>query len=694
MNSVARSLAAAAITSMLAGATFAVERSPEPAPKQLARPEAAPSDRFIVKFRDSGQDPRVVAARQRALDQAAAGFGFKVQRLRETAMGADVVKLTRRLGHMETEAFLQRLRANPAVEYAEPDRRMRPAFVPNDPYYQNQWHYFDPVGGIDLPRAWDIGRGDGVVVAVIDTGITSHPDLNAKLVPGYDFIADLATANDGNGRDADPSDPGDWVEENECGDGEEAEDSSWHGTHVAGTVAAHTNNGIGVAGVAPLAKILPVRVLGKCGGWTSDIADAIVWSAGGSVSGVPANANPAEVINLSLGGEGPCGATYQNAINFAVSRGSVVVVAAGNDNTSVENQSPANCNNVIAVASTDLDGTRSSFSNAGTAIDVAAPGGGGTISDGSQVGIASTANDGTTTPGAPAYYYYQGTSMAAPHVAGVVAMMQALSPRSPAEVESILKQTAKAVPPFDCPGGCGAGKINAYAALRGVQGFLPARPIETLRNGIPVQVPAGSQGSWIRYAIPNISRGMNISFKLQYGTGNADLYVKFGSPPTLTDYDCKSSGPTNTETCKFEEMQEGNYYVYVHGASAHSGARLLVSHYARVFLNRDDYIIPDQGGGSVQSPILVLRRTGMASPRTLVRVEISHSYSGDLTLDLIGPSGRVFPLQQNLGGSTPHIIKKFWVDASSETANGTWYLRVRDDGPADTGHINQWHLRN
>ncbi|MEE7566353.1 S8 family serine peptidase, partial [Xanthomonas sp. Kuri4-3] len=182
------------------------------------------------------------------------------------------------------------------------------------------------------------------------------------------------------------------------------------GTHVAGTIAAVTNNAVGVAGTAYNAKIVPVRVLGRCGGYTSDIADAIVWASGGSVSGVPANANPAEVINMSLGGSGTCSTTYQNAINGAVSRGTTVVVAAGNSATNVSSSVPANCANVIAVAATTSAGAKASFSNYGTGIDVSAPG----------QGILSTLNSGTTTPGNASYASYNGTSMAAPHVAGVV----------------------------------------------------------------------------------------------------------------------------------------------------------------------------------------------------------------------------------------------------------------------------------
>lgn len=692
MNRIVSTALAMAIVAALSEPSAAVVRDVQPPLKGNAEVAKAPAyDRFIVKFRDSELETRTTAARQRSLELAAAGRGLKARVLRRTSLGSEVLSLDKRLGPVEARAFMDQVRLDPMVEYIEPDLRMKPAYTPNDPLYSQQWHYNDPVGGISLSTAQDISRGSGVVVAVLDTGYTNHPDLDGNRVPGYDFISDIATANDGNGRDSNPYDPGDWVAVDECGEGEEADDSSWHGTHVAGTIAAVTNNGLGVAGVAPLAKVQPVRVLGKCGGYTSDIADAIVWASGGVVSGVPANANPAEVINMSLGGEGACSVTYQTAINSAVARGSVVVVAAGNSNSSVELHTPANCQNVVAVASSDLDGTRSSFSNAGAGIDITAPGGGGINGNGDSVGIASTADSGTTAPEAPGYFFYQGTSMAAPHVAGVVALMQSLSPNTPARVEEILKLTANPIAPFDCPGTCGAGKLNAFAALRGVQGTFPRPPFIVLRNNVWETVASSPAGSQIRYSLPNFGGSKNLNFRLRNGSGNADLYVKFGSPPSLSDYDCRSNTAGNEEICTFEAPVLGNYYVMVHGASAHSGVEILASHYARLFLNRDDYAIPDLG--VTQSPIVVRRRPGYASTRTLVRVEIPHTYRGDLKLELIGPSGRVFPLQQSSADANPDIVREFRVDASSELRNGIWHLRVTDEGPADVGHINSWQMR-
>ncbi|CAM9745930.1 unnamed protein product [Chrysoparadoxa australica] len=237
-----------------------------------------------------------------------------------------------------------------------------------DSFYQSQWHYFDRDGGIELPGAWDVTTGDpDVVVAIVDTGITNHTDLQGKILQGADLISDPAMANDGSGRDTDASDTGDWITFGDsCYSGRNT-DSSWHGTHVAGTVAANSGNGKGVAGVAWNVKILPVRVLGKCGGYLSDIADGIRWAAGGAVAGLPINQNKADVINLSLGGFGSCGPTVQSAIDFANSQGSVVVVAAGNDtqNLNFNAYVPATCRGVITVGAGNRNAFKSFYSNYG-----------------------------------------------------------------------------------------------------------------------------------------------------------------------------------------------------------------------------------------------------------------------------------------------------------------------------------------
>jgi serine protease len=457
-------LAAAGIAAATAAAGASVaEVAPARASAAVGR-----TDRLIVKYRDAA--PATGTARKAIVDRAGQQFGMILRHSHRIATGADILTLERKVSLAEAGALAAELMARDAsVEYAEPDRIMTRMLVPTDPMYNQQWHYFEAAGGLRLPGAWDQSTGAGVKVAVIDTGYRPHADLAGQFLPGYDFITSTAVAGDGNGRDSDASDPGDATADEECGAGQPGSSSSWHGTHVAGTIAARTNNGAGVAGIAYNARVLPVRVLGKCGGYTSDIADAIVWSSGGKVGGVPANANPARVINMSLGGGGACGATTQNAINGARARGTVVIVAAGNSSADVSSFSPANCAGVVAVAAVGRSGGRASYSNYGALVDVAAPGG-----DGSS-GVLSTLNSGSTAPASDSYAYYQGTSMAAPHVAGVAALMLSRNPAlTPDQVESKLKGSARAFPAACSE--CGSGIVDASAAVLAAGGATPAPP--------------------------------------------------------------------------------------------------------------------------------------------------------------------------------------------------------------------------
>ncbi len=373
--------------------------------------------------------------------------------------------------HFEMKAMLESYKNDDSVVYVEEDKIMKHFYEPGDgasikaQQYSSQWHYFESDGGINLPAAWDLTLGtSSTVVAVVDTGITDHSDLNDKVLPGADLISDPYFANDGGGRDSDPSDPGDWVQFGDtCYQGF-ATNSSWHGTHTAGTIAASTGNGIGVAGVNWNAKILPVRVLGKCGGYESDIADGIRWAAGQSVSGLGANPNPAKVINLSLGGIGACSFTMQAAINEANSRGAIVIVAAGNDNADLNYQaySPANCSGVLVVGASNRDGSRSYFSNHGSKVDLVAPGG-------DHLGsILSTHNGGSQGPSFESYSSMTGTSMSAPHVAGVASLMLAVTPGLyPAQLREILRNTSSSFPwGSSCNSSiCGHGIVDAYTAV-------------------------------------------------------------------------------------------------------------------------------------------------------------------------------------------------------------------------------------
>ena len=438
--------------------------------QQPQREQGIPTNQIIVKYRDDRLTTMAQAVEAAQMARLSAQAGVALTYFRPMSGEAHVLRLPARTPIAEVERIAARLSALPEVAYAEPDYIMMPMLTPNDPQYGSQWHYHETYG-INLPQAWDITTGNfNAVVAVIDTGHLMHSDLNGRFIGGYDFISDVAKANDGNGRDPNPLDPGDWVTSAESSDpnspfyGCPVRNSSWHGTHVAGTIGALTNNSIGVSGVNWWAKMISVRVLGKCGGFTSDIVEGMRWAAGLPVPGVPNNPNPAKVLNLSLGGSGPCPAIYQSAINDVNNAGGIVVVAAGNSNTNAINARPANCNGVITVGATNRSGVRAWYSNYGSVVDISAPGGD------SVGGVLSTANTGTQRPASDSYAYKQGTSMAAPHVAGVVSLMLAINPTlNFTQTETILKLTAKPFGPgHTCSGTttCGAGIVNAHDALR------------------------------------------------------------------------------------------------------------------------------------------------------------------------------------------------------------------------------------
>ena len=667
---------------------------------QLAGLDSAPAHhRFIVKFRQDSTQVQGEIALRKSLAAAShalpvrAGKAGNLQHLRRLAVGADVLHVDTPLDRIEAEALMHRLAADRNVEYVEIDRRHTIDAAPNDPRFGEQWG-LSGAYGIKAPQAWDSATGAGVVVAVLDTGIASHGDLNANVLPGYDFIGDPEVANDGDGRDGDASDPGDWVSATQCGGSHGAQNSSWHGTHVAGTIAAVTNNNKGVAGVAPGARIVPVRVLGRCGGYTSDIVDGIVWAAGGNVSGVPNNAHPAEVINLSLGGAGACGSTMQNAINSAVGKGATLVIAAGNSNVNVANASPANCNNVIAVGANDSAGKRSIWSssqqsNYGPLVDVAAPGS----------GILSTLNSGSKGPAGESYSSYGGTSMATPHVAGVVALVQQVSNpvRTPAQVEALIKSTGTPFPATpDRP--IGAGIVNAQAAVAAAKGGtvppLPEpEPDVELGNEMPLTGLNGSKDSNRYYSVRIPAGAANLLISIAGGSGDADLYVRAGSRPTTSTYDCRPFRGGNGESCSFPAPVAGTYHVLLNAYSTYSGVQLKASWGlapAQTYSSSESLAILDNR--TVESPINVSGRAGNAPAATPVMVDISHTWRGDLKVELIAPDGSAYLLSNYEGGSADDIKQTFEVDLSNEALNGTWKLRVNDRTGGDTGRLHGWSI--
>lgn len=477
---------AATISTLFAGMAYASDATPLARVPKLDA-QANYTDQLIIKYRSGAS---ALSSSTAKADRLSKQLGIKAQSVRKTARGAEIFKLGSKVSLEQATLMAANLAAKDAsIEYAEADAIAFPtAEAPNDQFFADRQNdLWDTVWGIDVLNAWDTSRGNGVVVAVLDTGKLDHPDLIGNLLPGYDFVSSGTIDNgaDGNGRDADPTEP--WFTGVNCGSGA-PRSSSWHGSHVAGTIAAVTNNNNrGVAGIAPNSKILPVRVLGKCGGYDSDISDAIIWASGGSIEGVPANATPAKVINMSLGGSGGCSKTRRMALADARARGTVIVVAAGNSSMDASNFSPANCPGVINVAATVSmstwiknsfgwaagykNGSLAEFSNYGPTIDVAAPGY-------YTLSTVKAANNGPF-----AYGHMAGTSMAAPHVAGVAALMLAANPNlTPDQVEAIIKRTARALP-YGCMaqeedangnltgveidrGQCGTGTLDAAAAVK------------------------------------------------------------------------------------------------------------------------------------------------------------------------------------------------------------------------------------
>ena len=409
---------------------------------------------------------------------------------RQLSGKSHLLKLDRAVSLDEARALAAKLSTNTEIESVEPDVRMQAhAFMPNDPGYSGapgQWHFMTPIGsnagGADLPPAWDMTLGNGTVeVAVLDTGYRPHSDLQAVL-PGYDFVSSVSIANDGNGRDADASDPGDAVVANECGRGAAAARSSWHGTHVMGIIAALMNNGLYGTDMAPNVRIVPVRVLGKCGGYTSDIIDGMRWAAGLTVPGAPKNAYPARIINVSLGMPGTCSRAFQAAINDVNAAGAIVVVSNGNGGFNSVNQ-PANCAGTLAVTAHSVDGDSATYANLGVQTLISAPGGGcGTLArncvdiySSNGLGVYSLGNTGASRPASDGYSIKYGTSMAAPHVSGAIALMLSLNPSlSRDEVVSLLRASARAFPAGSAcllranSGMCGAGILDVYAALTSI----------------------------------------------------------------------------------------------------------------------------------------------------------------------------------------------------------------------------------
>ena len=562
-------------------------------------------DEFVVKYRADSAQRKSKTELSRSLNKATATAfpamttstgklavpALTATHKRRLAVGADVFLTSRKLDRVEAEALMRQIAADPAVEYVERSIRMVKFATPNDTHFALQWGLKIPAesaGGINLPPALDKANGTGVVVAVLDTGVTAHPDLSANvlLADGYDF----------NERKPGGADPGDWTAAGECGTGSPAQESSWHGTHVSGTIAAVTNNAMGVAGVAPQAVILPVRVLGKCGGSSADIADAMMWTAGATVAGAPVNTHQVEVINMSLGGSRPgsCPNVYKDALAYVQQQNITVVVAAGNSDADVTGAggtgyTMGNCSNdIVVVGGIGPLGRRGGVasngqteagwgSNWGSRVDIAGPMGSGWTSGEEQV--LSTVNLGASVPAGAGYAFYYGTSMASPHVAGVVALMQSAAETrlTPAQVKEMLKDTARAFPATPDKA-IGVGIVDASAAVdAAIEGPCTENcgPVATpLVNKVKVTGLSGAAGSEKLYSF-QAQAGKVLSFISLGGTGNVSMYVSFDAEPTAASSHFRSTRPGNSETVRVTAPRAGTYYIKLVGTGAYSGVTLV-----------------------------------------------------------------------------------------------------------------------
>jgi serine protease len=521
----------AAIASFALCAMAHAEHNPVAHPPQSSTVAADRSLPVIIRVREAGLGGAMRKSTN-AADRLAAlskrtGVALSLRREISGALIAGTIDVR----ELSQSQLLERLRADGDVEYAVIDRRRFPhATTPNDTLFANQWYLKNTeVSAVNAIDAWDADRGSaGVVVAVLDTGVLyDHPDLGradrgGKLLPGFDFVIADHMANDGNGRDADPSDPGDWVDAidkanaiySRC----DMTTSSWHGTRVAGVIGALTNNTTGVAGLSWNSFILPVRVLGKCGGLDSDILAGMRWAAGLPVPGVANNPTPARILNASFGDSGPCEAAYRDVIDELTARKVLLVISAGNEGTVVS--SPANCAGVAAVAAIRHAGSKVGFSSLGPEVTLAAPGGNCVNINGGPClfSLDTTSNDGTA---APATHVFTdqinsnlGTSFSAPIVSGIAALM--LSRNANLSTNQLLARLREGARPFplavaDEPAiqachvpandqdfqlaqclcttsTCGAGMANAAGSLAAAD-----RPIAAV--ALPATVAAGQNVS-------------------------------------------------------------------------------------------------------------------------------------------------------------------------------------------------------
>lgn len=443
---------------LLLGAMHTAQAVPESGAR-----EALAAQRIVVRWKPDRAPAMAVgplAARRLPFHGAAAPW-LPMKIVRDQGH-TQVYALTTPTTRIAALSVAQTLLNDPRVARADLDHWVLPqADYENDS--RSQWHRAEvALGGVSADTTlWARTTGQDVAVAVVDTGVMPTPDLAAMAV-GHDLVSVDAGSLDGDGWDADPRPDA----HTECGHG-------WHGTFVASVLGARAGNGQGTAGIAPGVRTVPVRALGSCGGWASDTAFALAWAAGVPVAGAPPNPNPARVINASFGRIGPCESYEQEAIDQALGRAAVVVASAGNGATSAVT-APANCHGVVAVTATTFERKRAQYANMGPEVWLAAPGGGTAFDGTAGSALYSSGVNQRLQPvdamGAA------GTSLSAPIISGVLALMLQVRPyASVEELKTALRTSAQPfVPGSGCESGCGAGIVDAPAAVAAIQTLSPA----------------------------------------------------------------------------------------------------------------------------------------------------------------------------------------------------------------------------
>lgn len=525
---------------------------------------------------------------QSALNLAATSAGF------ESWLGQNNPEA---MAKLRTLKAIKKLRQQPDIEFAEPNYRVRPLLTPNDPAYVLQWHY----PAISLPQAWNITTGSAEVrVAVVDTGVfLTHPDLQGQLVDGYDFVASTAAANDGDGLDPDPSDPGDSIH---------LGSSSWHGTHVTGTVAALMNNREGGSGIAPGVKVMPLRAMGRGGGLAYDVVQAVRYAAGMDNDSGELPDRPADIINMSLGGEGY--SQYEQDLYRSVrAKGILLIAAAGNENTE-EPTYPASYAGVVSVAATDFRGARAPYSNRGVFVDVAAPGGSmseDANNDGYGDGVLSTSVAESEAGLEKSYVFYQGTSMAAPHMAGVAALMKSVYPQlTPDQFDSLLA-SGTIVQDQGAPGrdnDFGYGLINAYSAVEAARALAQggttsaviadtnalvfddsvdeqALQLQALGNGNIRVTGASATESWLAVRAVNVNAQGIGAYRVTVRRGELPNGVYRGFVEFTTDQGAVVRVQVNMRVGEFVAVGDAGY-LYILLIDAALGAPIAVAESAGV----------------------------------------------------------------------------------------------------------------